>query len=70
MRNFKKNQTVRVAKSENLPGCIKHSKGRFLDEGKTVEKCYDLKGIKKKLCGKTNRLVGDVRYCYKIKPQL
>ena len=47
MRNFKKNQTVRVAKSENLPGCIKHSKGRFLDEGKTVEKCYDLKGIKK-----------------------
>lgn len=36
---FKKNQIVRVAKRENLTGCSKYSKGRFLGMGKVIELC-------------------------------
>lgn len=36
---FVKNQKVRVAKNENLKGCNKYSKGRFLDMGIIIEVC-------------------------------
>ena len=36
---FEKGQTVRVAKRENLSGCSKYEKGRFLETGKILEKC-------------------------------
>ena len=36
---FKKSQIVRVAKRENLTGCSKYSKGRFLGMGKVIELC-------------------------------
>jgi hypothetical protein len=32
-------QSVRVAKKENLKGCDKHDKGRFLENGKVIEIC-------------------------------
>lgn len=36
---FFKDQIVRVAKSENLLGCAKYSKGRFLEVGKIISVC-------------------------------
>lgn len=36
---FLKGQHVRVAKKENLHGCDKYSKGRFLDLGRVIECC-------------------------------
>ncbi|KAF9756190.1 Transposon Tf2-9 polyprotein, partial [Nosema granulosis] len=36
---FHKGQIVRVAKKENLSGCSKYEKGRFLDQGKVLEVC-------------------------------
>ncbi len=37
--NFKKGQLVRIAKKENLKGCNKYEKGRFLETGSIIEVC-------------------------------
>ena len=38
---FIRNQKVRVAKNENLTGCSKYSKDRFLERGRIVEICLN-----------------------------